>query len=137
MTDIDVSLEPPDVTVGMPALGVTVEVADQSVNVGMATQEVAVSVTNLSVDISMPAGPPGPPGPPGSGGGGSGVQVTQIDQAVPSAVWILDVGRTIGAIRVINSAGDEVEPGGIDQEGATAVRLTFSAAFSGTAYVTG
>lgn len=68
--------------------------------------------------------------------GGGGV-VTRIDQVTPSATWVLDIGRTIGAIRVIDSAGGEVEPGVIQQTGATAVTLQFSAAFSGYALVTG
>lgn len=62
--------------------------------------------------------------------------VTRIDFPTPSAQWTLDVGRPIGAIRVLNSAGDEVEPGNIKKQG-TAEILTFSGAFSGVAWVTG
>jgi hypothetical protein len=71
------------------------------------------------------------------GGSGSGAIVTRIDQNTPIATWVLDTGRLIGAIRVIDSAGGEVEPGDIDVTGPTEVTLTFSAAFSGYALVTG
>ena len=69
-------------------------------------------------------------------GSGGGAFVTRVDQVTPAATWVLDVGRPIGALRVVDSAGNGVEPGGINQVG-TALHLTFSAAFSGTAFVTG
>lgn len=72
-----------------------------------------------------------------SGIPGGGSIVTRIDQVTPSVTWTLDIGRTIGAVRVIDSAGSEVEPGRIEQSGTTAIKLTFSAAFSGYALVTG
>ena len=68
---------------------------------------------------------------------GGGSIVTRIDQVIPSTTWVLDIGRRVGAIRVIDSAGGEVEPGEIEETGPTAVTLRFSAAFSGYALVTG
>lgn len=62
-------------------------------------------------------------------------KVTRIAMDTPQAIWVLDVGKKIGSVRILDSTGTEVEPGGIDEVG-TSVRLTFSAPFSGVAYVT-
>lgn len=72
-----------------------------------------------------------------SGIPGGGSIVTRIDFPVPDSVWVLDIDRPVGAIRVIDSAGGEVEPGIIEQTSETTVTLRFSAAFSGYALVTG
>lgn len=72
-----------------------------------------------------------------SGIPGSENIVTRIDHNTPSTSWTLDIGRLIGTVRVINSANEEVEPGKITRTGSTAITLTFSAAFSGYALVTG
>lgn len=73
----------------------------------------------------------GSPGTPGSY-----EIVTRIDQPTPAAEWVLDIGRLIGAVRVEDSAGSDVLPGGIQTVG-NVMTLTFSAPFSGTAWVTG
>jgi hypothetical protein len=69
------------------------------------------------------------PGSPGT--------VTQIiDFPVPSATWVVDVGRIVD-VAVINSAGQEVWPGEVLYGPGTMITLKFSAPFSGKTYCFG
>ena len=76
------------------------------------------------VNISMT----GPPGPAGSGG-------TYVhNQSTPAAVWTITHGLSYAPnLTVVDSAGEQVE-GEVDYAGST-VTVTFSAAFSGKAYL--
>lgn len=75
-------------------------------------------------------GPPGPPGPPGSGGASH-----HHVQSIPSATWTVqhNFGRQPGAVRIIQSNGDEVEGQRNDPDVNTIV-LTFANARSGEAW---
>jgi hypothetical protein len=77
--------------------------------------------------ISGPAGPPGPPGPPGA--------TFIFDQSTAAATWT--IAHNLGvfpAVVVADSAGTLIE-GDIVYTDTNTVTLTFSAAFSGTAYL--
>ena len=76
-------------------------------------------------------GPQGPQGPPGTADGFQYVH----DQGVPSTVW--NVSHSLGGypnVTVVDSAGTRVE-GEIIYVDANNITLTFSAAFSGKAYL--
>ena len=78
-----------------------------------------------------PPGPPGEPGPPGSGGGAAYTHV----QAVPATVWMIT--HTLGYqpnVTVIDSSNEQVE-GDVIYGPLGTISLVFSAAFSGTAYL--
>lgn len=78
-----------------------------------------------------PAGPKGDQGDPGSGGD---LNYTH-SQGAASAVWTIN--HSLGkypSVTVIDSAGDEVE-GTVTYPSTSQVVVTFTAAFSGTAYL--
>lgn len=77
-------------------------------------------------------GPAGPTGPTGA----SGASPFHFAQSVPEAVWTIahNLGRIPAAVRVVDSAGSEVEGDTLDIDLNT-VQLTFAGAFSGDAYV--
>lgn len=76
-------------------------------------------------------GPTGPTGPAGGGGGGS----LSFEQQVPSDVWIIlhNLGFQPN-VTVVDSGGTTVE-GSISYDSVNQITLTFSAAFSGFAYL--
>lgn len=77
----------------------------------------------------------GPAGPPGAGGGTGSDATYTHRQTTASAVW--DVTHGLGkypCVSVFDSSGDEVG-GDVEFLSANALRLTFSAAFSGVAYL--
>lgn len=90
-------------------------------------------ITVIEIGIAGPQGPPGPPGPPGSGSGGAaGYTHTQ---GVPASVWTINHALGfVPAVTVFNTLGDVVI-GGIAHPTVNQAVLTFSAAFSGTAYL--
>lgn len=79
-----------------------------------------------------PAGPKGDQGDPGTGGDLS----YEHDQGVASAVWTIthNLGK-VPSVTVIDSAGDEIEGHVNYPDPLTQVVLTFSAPFSGKAYL--
>lgn len=79
--------------------------------------------------VQGPAGPTGPTGP-------SGANPFHFAQNTPEAVWTVthSLGRIPAAVRVIDSAGSEVEGDVLDVDLNT-IQLTFAGAFSGDAYV--
>jgi hypothetical protein len=83
--------------------------------------------------VPGPPGPTGPTGPSGSGGGGGGSLA--YNQAVPTDTWV--IVHSLGFnpnVTVVDSAGTTVE-GSISYDSSTQITITFSAAFSGTAYL--
>lgn len=83
------------------------------------------------VDISL-SGPPGPPGPAGPAGSGSAN--FRYVQSTPAAVWTIVHGLPFDPnVTVVDSSGAQVE-GDVVYVGNTVV-VTFSAAFSGNAYL--
>jgi hypothetical protein len=90
-----------------------------------------VNVGGTWQDVSV-IGPPGPQGPPGPAGGGSASYVH--NQATPAAVWTIP--HNLGFfpnVTVVDSSGAQVE--GDVVFSTNQVQVTFSAAFSGTAYL--
>ena len=78
-----------------------------------------------------PAGPEGPQGPPGQAEGAGYTHV----QGTPSATWVIT--HNLGFhpnVTVVDSGDSEVE-GAISYGGTNVLTVTFSAAFSGKAYL--
>ncbi len=83
-----------------------------------------------------PAGPAGPEGPQGVAGppGPAGSSYTH-SQGVPSAVWSIPHGLGMYPnVTVVDSGGSNVE-GEIVYDDLNTITLTFTAAFSGVAYL--
>ena len=81
-----------------------------------------------------PAGPPGPPGPPGEPGDPGEVSAVHM-QLTPSTEWIITHSLPFfPSVTVVDSAGSVVE-GGVEYASPSSIRLTFSGAFSGIAYL--
>lgn len=77
-------------------------------------------------------GPTGPQGPPGTGGGGGSYTHAQ---AVPDTVWTVAHGLGFYPnVTVVDSSGRQVD-GDVEYLDGDTVRLTFTAAFSGVAYL--
>lgn len=107
-----------------------VEVGDDRNVVQPITEHNVVEVYT-SVGAPGPAGPQGPAGPPGPSADASYVH----QQGVAASVW--EIAHGLGwypNVTVVDSAGTVVE-GEIDYASGNAVVLTFSAAFSGRAYL--
>jgi hypothetical protein len=71
-----------------------------------------------------------------AGGGGGGVGPYVHTQASPSATWVIahNLGHFPAALMVVDSAGTEVY-GGIHHNSTNQLTATFTAPFSGEAYV--
>lgn len=86
------------------------------------------------IKVQGPQGPQGPAGPSGEQGlsGGSFTWA----QSTPSATWIIahSLGYRPAGVRVIDSAGNDVE-GAVSYPDANTVVITFGGPFSGTAYL--
>jgi hypothetical protein len=77
-----------------------------------------------------PPGPQGPPGAPGTGVGGS-----SHVQGTPAALWTINHALDFQPnVVVVDSAGNQVE-GDVRYLDADTLTIAFSAAFSGTAYL--
>lgn len=77
----------------------------------------------------------GPAGPKGDSGNAGADAHYPHSQPTPADVWTIAHGlNKFPSVTVFDSAGDEVE-GAISYPNANTVVLTFSAAFSGTAYL--
>jgi hypothetical protein len=109
VSDIDLEVLPP------PVIDVTVQPAPV-----------------ISVTLGSAQGPAGPKGDDGAVGSDLHYEHTQ---AVASAVWTINHNmHKYPAVLVIDSGGDEVE-GVIAFTDTDNIQLTFSAPFSGTAYL--
>jgi hypothetical protein len=90
------------------------------------------------ITISMPTGQPGPRGPTGPAGppGDSAAALSYVHvQGVPSDNWvIMHPLAYFPNITVVDSTGTEVE-GDVTYTSASTVTVSFSGAFSGTAYL--
>lgn len=85
--------------------------------------------------VSGPPGPPGPAGPPGPPGDPGEVSAMYA-QPLPAAEWIVNHSLPfLPSVTVVDSAGTVVE-GGVEYISPSSIRLTFSGAFSGVAYLT-
>lgn len=135
-----------------PANDVVVTVTDEAVFVEMADVTILNEATIVTEDTTVlvelqgltgdtgltgPAGPTGPMGPAGPAGGtGSGGTGYMHVQSTPLAVWVIGhaLGFVPGGVVALDSAGTNVE-GDVSYPDADTVRIAFSAAFSGTAYL--
>lgn len=99
----------------------------------MSTMWNVVAYDNYA-NVTIREGFVGPAGPPGSGGGGGDLHYVYT-QTTSASVW--NIAHNLNkypSITIIDSAGDYVD-GLIAYVDANNVRLTFSAAFTGTAYL--
>lgn len=101
---------------------------------GVPTASIQVALTGAAeatvIGIPGPPGPPGPAGPPGPGAA-SYVFV----QSTPSVTWVIDHGLDYTPqVTVVDSAGNQVE-GDHNYGTPGQIILTFSAPFSGRAYL--
>ena len=112
----------------------TVDVDDLSMaptgtNKKLALNELAVYLETQG--ISGPPGPPGPQGPPGDGAASSYTHV----QSTPDDIWVIDHGLGFNpSVTVVDSGGAQVE-GDVRYVSVVQVTITFSAGFSGKAYL--
>jgi hypothetical protein len=112
-----------------------------AVDVEPIVTEVVVSPTPTDVAVAAPtqivelvtAGPQGPPGPPGNS---AATLAYTHDQQVPLDTWTIDhnLGFIPGGVLVIDTLG-EVVWGQVAHPSPNRTILTFSAAFSGVAYL--
>jgi hypothetical protein len=118
----------------------TVQYVDGSVQVWDGTQWIALGGTG---GAGVP-GPPGPSGPAGATGpagpagptGDPGVGAFRHVQASASAVWNITHALTfVPNVSAVDSTGREIWPGAVEYLSATLVRLTFSSAVGGEAYL--
>lgn len=93
-------------------------------------QVLVLEVTTPMTLVPMGYGLQGPRGPTGSGD-----LSFQYAQGVASAIWLIthNLGK-YPSVTVVDSAGEQVE-GGIEFIDANSLRITFSAAFTGKAYL--
>lgn len=105
-------------------------VGSEGVHVAPGVQK-PVEVT-MTTGLPGKEGPPGPPGPPGTGTGGSSLTFIQSQ---PADTWVIthDLGYYPN-VAVVDSTGDEVI-GEVTYGPIGLITLTFSAAFSGSAYL--
>lgn len=100
-----------------------------------------VSIPTSEINVSLPTGQPGPQGEKGDqgaqgvpGDSSSALGYTHI-QGVPSAAWtIVHPLSYYPNVTVVDSTGSEVE-GDVLYNSSTTLTVTFSGAFSGTAYL--
>lgn len=105
------------------------------------TDVTVITVPGPTVNVvSSPVGAPGPQGPkgdkgdPGDGQGTGDINGTWT-QSVAAAVW--NITHSLGkmpSVTVVDSAGTEIE-GDVQYLSSTQIRLVFSAAFAGIAYL--
>ena len=84
-----------------------------------------------------PAGPMGPQGPPGTGGGGeTGTLAYRHVQGVPATVWTITHDLAFRPnVAVVDSVAQQIFPGSVEYLTETTIRLTFSSAVGGEAYL--
>jgi hypothetical protein len=126
--DISATVETGDVNVVARVLDDTIITA-----VLESTDVLVDAVLGVSGPIGAtgPQGPTGPTGPPGPLSG-----TYTHDQSIPSDTWTIihNLGY-FPNVTVVDSGGTEVE-GNVNYSGANTVIVSFSAAFSGKAYLT-
>jgi hypothetical protein len=98
------------------------------VEVYEAGQVATVPVTTTDV-VEILLGPQGP--------AGSSTSFYEHHQATPATVWDVPhgLGYNPGAIRVIDSGGNEWDPNDILYQNVNSLQLAFTVAFGGVAYI--
>ena len=134
-----VQVERPErhVTVVSNERAVVVEGRDLAVVLRSDERHVAVSQSEAHVVAVGQQGPPGvqgPAGPPG-GGLGSGDLNFLYSQGTPTNIWVIvhNLGKN-PSVTVVDSGGSEVS-GAIQYDTVNQVTITFTASFSGNAYL--
>lgn len=100
-----------------------------------------ITIPSSEITISVPSGQPGPQGEKGEqgeqgipGDSSSALGYTHV-QGTPSAIWVITHPLSYYPnITVVDSTGSEVE-GDVLYTSSTTLTVTFSGAFSGTAYL--
>ena len=104
-----------------------------NVEVGFPQSSVSGAVETVEI-VRGPPGPPGDPGPPGTPGSAMDASYAH-HQMIPAAVWVITHPLPyVPNITIVNSAGEEVE-GDVTYNSGTTITVSFSGAFSGTAYL--
>jgi len=94
-----------------------------------------VGITNGTVTVSVGTGLQGPPGPQGPAGSGSGDLNYVHNQTISSSTWTINHNlNKYPSVTVQDSAGDTVR-GILAYTNLNTVTLTFSAAYTGIAYL--
>jgi len=94
-----------------------------------------VGITNGTVTVSVGTGLQGPPGPQGPAGSGSGDLNYVHNQAIAASTWTINHNlNKYPSVTIIDSAGDYVF-GLPSYTNTNTLILTFSAAFTGIAYL--
>jgi hypothetical protein len=151
-----------DVAEGLVAVDVVVDVSALHIDVTAPSPGVAVDVTapedtTVALDVVVvPGGPPGPPGPEGDPGppgpvGPEGIpgppgpvgpeaEIPALTyrhvQATAATVWNIVHNLTFRPnVAAVDSTGREMMPGLVEYPDGVSVRLTFSAAVGGEAYL--
>jgi hypothetical protein len=104
------------------------EIVELQPDIVVVEREPQVEVVEVGI-----AGPQGPPGPPGAAG--SALQAWVHDQSTPSATWTVDHPLDFyPSVSVVDTLGRTCY-GEVSYPSATQVVVTFSAMFSGKAYL--
>lgn len=126
---------PGPLTLPTPGPGVTVIPTDQDNSLVVITPPPVAEGKILGTPGA--AGPPGPPGPPGpKGDPGDLGKVSEVhSQLTPESEWVITHSLPFfPSVTVVDSAGTVVE-GEVQYLDTSTIRLYFSAAFSGVAYL--
>ena len=110
-------------------------IEDSTVVTGHVNEAGELILTTRDSSIILAGYVIGPPGPPGSGGGDPESISYTHDQSTPSDNWL--ISHNLGFrpnLTVIDSAGSNVI-GYVEHISSNQLRVTFSAAFSGVAYL--
>jgi hypothetical protein len=114
-----------------------VEVSTTPITVEVVNEDIEIVVTEEVIQVEVGAfGPQGPQGPQGPPGQTTAANVFYVHtQATASATWIINHNLGGNPIAVVHdSAGTQCE-GNFSYPSLNQMIITFSAAFSGVAYV--
>lgn len=136
-TTVAVPQEPQVIVDAAPSGAVLVDLSVGSAIVAHPDQTVQVTVAMPGVTAGTPGlrGPVGPEGPPGQAGTAENAGYTHY-QPTAAAVWTVTHPLAFQPnVTVVDSTGREVWPGEIEYLTPNTIRLVFSAAFGGEAYL--
>ena len=98
--------------------------------------ELTAPITDLRIELSALRGPIGPEGPTGPAGDAEALAYSH-PQDSPSDTWTIthNLGYRPAGILVYDSAGTQWEPGNVEHVSTLQLIITWSAPFSGIAYL--
>jgi hypothetical protein len=112
-----------------------VEVSTAPITVEVVEEDIEIVVTEEIIQVEIGTfGPQGPPGPAGPAGSTTSVFYVH-NQATPSATWTIDHNLGGHPTAVVQDSGGTTCEGNFAYPSINRLVITFSAAFSGVAYV--